>query len=43
MKKTAYAKNESEIMTKLIDGETNKNDDENEFLNENITAADITL
>ena len=33
-----WLKNENEIRTKMIDGKTNKNDNENESLNENNTG-----
>jgi hypothetical protein len=36
--KKYYTKNENEIKTKMIDGKTNKNDNENESLNENSTG-----
>jgi len=35
-------KNENEIKTKMIDGKTNKNDNENEFLNENTCLFVLT-
>ena len=36
--KNCYTKNENEIKTKMIDGKTNKNDNENDSLNENSTG-----
>ena len=33
--KDRFKKNENEIKTRMIDGKTNKNDNEKEFLNEN--------
>ena len=36
-----FKKNENEIRTKMIDGKTDKNDNEKESLNENSTVLDL--